>query len=100
MKHKPRLSDEEQALRSYLSKTFLRIIRKGMIFEPRLVFSNGQIVAKVPTEIDAYYMQAHRIHKESADETQAEGIATRVGDLIIADIRANPHRYSGGPAAA
>jgi hypothetical protein len=82
------VSVAEIELRQRLTETFRRVIRKGIKFDPRLVAIDGQIVDKVPTEIDQYLMLAHRIHLESKDETQAEGLAHHVATLIMAEIRA------------
>jgi hypothetical protein len=86
MKLKPRTAELE--LRQHLTKTFERVIRRGIRFDPRLVTRDGQIVGKAPTEVDRYLMLAHRIHLETRDETQAEILATDVAKLLMAEIRA------------
>jgi hypothetical protein len=81
-------STAELELRRHLTATFRRVIRRGIRFDPRLVSRNGQVVGKVPTEVDRYLMLAHRIHLETRDENQAEAIAADVARLLMAEIRA------------
>ena len=97
MKLKPRaVSVAEIELRHHLTQTFRRVIRNGIRFDPRVVARDGQIVDKVPTEIDRYFMLAHRVHVETGDVSQAENFAHPVARLLIEEIRAE----QGPPAAA
>ena len=79
----------ELELRDHLTGVFLGVIRQGVRFRPRLVTSGGQIVGKVPTEIDDYLMRAHLVHKETKDEDQARLIAAVVAGIIMSEIRVN-----------
>jgi len=84
-------SAAELELRRHLTATFQRVIRRGIRFDPRLIIRNGQIVEKPPTEVDRYLMLAHRIHLETRDETQAEGLAIAVARVLMAELRAEDH---------